>query len=154
SSRGTARGSATSCGPGQDRSRWRRSRRRSLASSSSRRLRRLSAPHCGRFGRSRAAVGRCWVPDSAGWYGRERSVNCRRQGPCPCSHPAEEVTGLRWWSEPPTTRSGEHRGARRVDAMSTNRPSFEKRERDRQKKAKAAAKRDKRLAGRTPEAEA
>jgi hypothetical protein len=38
--------------------------------------------------------------------------------------------------------------------MSTNRPSFEKRERDRQKKAKAAAKRDKRLAGRNPEAEA
>jgi hypothetical protein len=31
--------------------------------------------------------------------------------------------------------------------MSTNRPSFEKRERDRQKKAKAAAKREKRLAG-------
>jgi hypothetical protein len=35
--------------------------------------------------------------------------------------------------------------------MSTNRPSFEKRERDRQKKAKAAAKRDKRLAGKTDE---
>ena len=37
--------------------------------------------------------------------------------------------------------------------MSTNRPSFEKRERDRQKKAKAAAKRDKRLAGRTEDAD-
>jgi hypothetical protein len=37
--------------------------------------------------------------------------------------------------------------------MSTNRPSFEKRERDRQKKAKAAAKRDKRLAGRATDAE-
>jgi hypothetical protein len=37
--------------------------------------------------------------------------------------------------------------------MSTNRPSFEKRERDRQKKAKAAAKRDKRLAGRAETAD-
>ena len=37
--------------------------------------------------------------------------------------------------------------------MSTNRPSFEKRERDRAKKAKAAAKRDKRLAGRSETAE-
>jgi hypothetical protein len=38
-----------------------------------------------------------------------------------------------------------------MDAMSTNRPSFAKRERDRAKKAKAAAKRDRRLAGRAEE---
>jgi hypothetical protein len=40
-----------------------------------------------------------------------------------------------------------------MDAMSTNRPSFAKRERDRAKKAKAAAKRDRRLAGRAEDGE-